>query len=162
MNEKFYLNSDIKEIAENISYLSKNFEGKKFLISGANGFLGKYLIKTLIEINEKLKNKIKILAIDIKFDNCEIYNNHHVIQIKKDINLITKISFKADYVLHAAGIPSPKHYYNKPIEAIFTSITGTKKLLDYSLKNKSKFIFFSSSEIYGNPDKKKYSYKRNI
>ena len=56
--------------------------------------------------------------------------------------------------MHAAGIPSPKHYFKKPIEAIFTSITGTKKLLEYSKKNKSKFIFFSSSEIYGNPDKK--------
>lgn len=166
MNEKFYLNSDIIEITKNLSGLDKQFEGKKFLISGANGFLGKYFIKTLIEINKKLKSKIKILAIDIKFDVCDIYKNNNVEKIKKDINLIDKINFKADYVLHAAGIPSPKHYYNKPIEAIFTSITGTKKLLDYSLKNKSKFIFFSSSEIYGNPDKKniptKETYNGNV
>ena len=45
---------------------------------------------------------------------------------KLDINQLNKIKFKSDYVLHAAGIPSPKHYFNKPIEAIFTSITGTK------------------------------------
>jgi len=52
------------------------------------------------------------------------------------------------------------------IEAIFTSITGTKKLLEYSKKSKSKFIFFSSSEIYGNPDKKniptKETYNGNV
>ena len=64
--------------------------------------------------------------------------------------------------MHAAGIPSPKNYFKKPIEAIFTSITGTKKLLEYSKKNKSKFIFFSSSEIYGNPDKKIFLQRKVI
>ena len=154
MNENYYLQSDIKEIFNNLKHLKKNLSGKKFLISGANGFLGKYFIRSLIEINKTLSKKIKILAIDIKFDQCEIYNDKNVKKLKQDINSIKNIPFKSNYVLHAAGIPSPKHYYNKPIEAIFTSITGTKKLLEYSKKNNSKFIFFSSSEIYGNPDSK--------
>tara|TARA_B100001057_G_C22840427_1_gene946863 strand:- start:1251 stop:2285 length:1035 start_codon:yes stop_codon:yes gene_type:complete len=166
MKERFYLNSDILEICKNLKKFSKNISGKKFLISGANGFLGKYFIKTLITLNKTLKKKVKILAIDIKFDNCDIYKDSNVKKIKKDINEIGKINFKSNYVLHAAGIPSPKHYYNKPIEAIFTSITGTKKLLEYSKKNKSKFVFFSSSEIYGNPDKKniptKETYNGNV
>jgi len=166
MNEKYYLNSDIEEIVTNLKKYSKYFSGKKFLISGANGFLGKYFIKTLLLMNKNFKKKIKILAIDIKFDKCEIYLDKNVKKIKQDINNIKNISFKSDYVLHAAGIPSPKHYFNKPIEAIFTSITGTKKLLEYSKKNKSKFIFFSSSEIYGNPDKKniptKETYNGNV
>ena len=166
MSEQFYLNSDIDEITENLKKYEKIISGKKFLISGANGFLGKYFIKTLITLNQTLNKKVKILAIDIKFDNCDIYKDTNVKKIKIDINEIKKINFKSDYVLHAAGIPSPKHYYNKPIEAIFTSITGTKKLLEYSKKNKSKFIFFSSSEIYGNPDKKniptKESYNGNV
>ena len=166
MNEKYYLDSDINEIVKNLKKYSRNFEGKKFLISGANGFLGKYFIKSLIKINQLLKKKIKILAIDIKFDNCEIYRDKNVNKMKLDINDFKNIKFKSDYVLHAAGIPSPKHYYNKPIEAIFTSITGTKKLLEYSRLNKSKFIFFSSSEIYGNPDKKniptKETYNGNV
>ena len=166
MNEKFYLNSDIVEICENVKSYSKIFSGKVFLISGANGFLGKYFIKTLTELNKSLRNKVRVIAIDIKFDKCEIYKDKNVKKIKVDINKIDKLKFKSDYVLHAAGIPSPKHYYNKPIEAIFTSITGTKKLLDYSKKNGSKFIFFSSSEIYGNPDKKNIptneSYNGNV
>ena len=166
MNEKFYLNSDINEIANNLKKEKRFFSGKKFLISGANGFLGKYFIKTLITLNKDLKNKIKIVAIDIKFDKSEIYLDKNVKKIKKDINRIDNLNFKSDYVLHAAGIPSPKHYFNKPIETIFTSITGTKKLLEYSKKYKSKFIFFSSSEIYGNPDKKniptKETYNGNV
>lgn len=166
MNQKYYLDSDINEIVRNLKRHARYFEGKKFLISGANGFLGKYFIKSLITINQFLKRKIKILAIDIKFDNCEIYRDKNVTKKKLDINNFKNLQFKSDYVLHAAGIPSPKHYYNKPIEAIFTSITGTKKLLEFSRINKSKFIFFSSSEIYGNPDKKniptKETYNGNV
>tara|TARA_B100000282_G_scaffold282764_1_gene245837 strand:+ start:2490 stop:3524 length:1035 start_codon:yes stop_codon:yes gene_type:complete len=166
MIEKYYLESDISEIVQNLSKYKKNFSGKSFLISGANGFLGKYFIKTLIKLNETIDKKIKIYAIDIKFDNCDIYLNSCVKKLKQDINKIGNLKFKSDYVLHAAGIPSPKNYFKKPIEAIFTSITGTKKLLEYSKKNNSKFIFFSSSEIYGNPDKKniptKESYNGNV
>ena len=166
MNEKYYLNSDIKEIVNNLKKYHSKFYGKKFFITGANGFLGKYFIKVITEINKKTSNKIKILANDIKFDNCEIFKDKNVKLIKKDINKIKKINYKCNYILHAAGIPSPKNYYKKPIETIFTSITSTKNLLEYSYKIKSKFIFFSSSEIYGNPDKKniptKETYNGNV
>ena len=67
--------------------------------------------------------------------------------------------------MHAAGIPSPKHYFNKPIEAIFTSITGTKKLLEYSKKNKSKFIFLVVVKIWKSRQKNiptKENYNGNV
>ena len=166
MNEKYYLNSDIKEIVNNLKKYHSKFYGKKFFITGANGFLGKYFIKVITEINKKTNNKIKVLANDIKFDNCEIFKDRNVKIIKRDINKIKKFNYKCDFILHAAGIPSPKNYYKKPIETIFTSITSTKNLLEYSSKIKSKFIFFSSSEIYGNPDKKniptKETYNGNV
>ena len=166
MNEKYYLYSDIKEIVNNLKKYHNKFYGKKFFITGANGFLGKYFIKVITEINKKTNNKIKVLANDIKFDDCEIFNDKNVRTIKKDINKIKNFSYECDFILHAAGIPSPKNYYKKPIETIFTSITSTKNLLEYSSKIKSKFVFFSSSEIYGNPDKKniptKETYNGNV
>ena len=166
MSEKYYLENDILEIVQNLKKYKNRFYGKRFFITGANGFLGKYFIKVIIEINKQSKKKIKVLANDIKFDKCEIYLDKHVKTLKKDINKINKFNFKCDYILHAAGIPSPKNYYRKPIDTIFTSITSTKNLLEYSSKIKSKFIFFSSSEIYGNPDKKniptKETYNGNV
>ena len=49
MSEKYYLEEDIKEIVKNLKKYHKKFYGKKFLISGANGFLGKYFIKVITE-----------------------------------------------------------------------------------------------------------------
>ena len=49
MIEKYYLESDIIEIVQNLSKYKKNFSGKSFLISGANGFLGKYFINLLFK-----------------------------------------------------------------------------------------------------------------
>ena len=78
MKEKFYLLEDIKEIVRNLKKHHNKFYGKKFLISGANGFLGKYFIKVITEINKQTNKKIKVLAIDIKFDDCEIYKDKNV------------------------------------------------------------------------------------
>ena len=35
-------------------------------------------IKFLITLNENLNKKINILAIDLKFDHCDIYTNKYV------------------------------------------------------------------------------------
>ena len=62
MNENYYLQSDIKEIFNNLKHLKKNLSGKKFLISGANGFLGKYFIRSLIEIRSSRRTVIGTLG----------------------------------------------------------------------------------------------------
>jgi UDP-glucuronate decarboxylase len=56
--------------------------------------------------------------------------------------------------LHAAGVASPVYYMRYPLETIDSAVQGTKNLLELARKNKhlESFIFFSSSEIYGDPD----------
>ena len=49
-----------------------------------------------------------------------------------------------------------------PLQALNVSYNGTKNYLEKARKDKSKFIFFSSSEIYGNPDKKNIPTKENF
>ena len=56
---KYYLDDDINEIVQNLKKYHKKLSGKKFLITGANGFLGKYFIKTIIEINKISKKRFR-------------------------------------------------------------------------------------------------------
>ena len=76
----------------------------------------------------------------------------------------SKIKF--DYIINTAGIPSPVEYTKKPLETIFLNYDLSKKLLMRSVKDKAQFIYFSSSEIYGDPDinniPTKESYNGNV
>ena len=62
-----------------------------------------------------------------------------------------------EYVIHAAGIASPTYYRQHPIETMDANITGLRLLLDRVVEAQSRgrdtdgFLFFSSSEIYGDP-----------
>ena len=61
------------------------------------------------------------------------------------------------YIIHGASIASPIFYRLHPIETMDANITGLRNLLDYCLKQKEKkkdvegFLFYSTSEIYGDP-----------
>ena len=71
-----------------------------------------------------------------------------------------------DFVIHAAGIASPYYYRAYPLETLEVAITGTRNMLELAKEKGAKFIFFSSSEIYGDPDSKHVpmaeSYRGNV
>ena len=127
-------------------------KNKKVLITGSSGFIGDYLIQILTA--KEFNNNNKIYGIDIiypkkKYKNFNFYKKT-LYKIKaKDL---PKIKF--DYIIHLAGIPSPTYYKKDPLGTIFLNANLAEVLMKKALKDKSQFIYFSSSEIYGNPDKK--------
>jgi nucleoside-diphosphate-sugar epimerase len=62
-----------------------------------------------------------------------------------------------DYIVHAAGIASPMYYRAQPLKCIDANINGLRNLLDYAVAERDAgrplkgFLFYSSSEIYGDP-----------
>lgn len=163
---KFYIDNDIEKIYNNTKKFINKFSDKKILITGGNGFLGKYFVKVFLEYNKFLKKPLKLVVLDLKFKKNDKINDSNVTYIEKDVSKNFSIEKKIDYIIHAAGIASPFYYRKKPIETLEVSIEGTKNCLDLARKYKSKFIFFSSSEIYGDPDKKniptKEAYRGNV
>jgi UDP-glucuronate decarboxylase len=71
-----------------------------------------------------------------------------------------------DYVIHAAGIASPFYYRAYPLETLEVAITGTRNMLELAGARGARFTYFSSSEIYGDPDPKHVpmaeSYRGNV
>jgi len=63
----------------------------------------------------------------------------------------------SDYVVHAAGIASPIYYRAQPLKCIDANVNGLRNLLEYSVSEAAAgrplkgFLFYSSSEIYGDP-----------
>tara|TARA_Y200000002_G_scaffold54048_1_gene39504 strand:- start:9191 stop:10243 length:1053 start_codon:yes stop_codon:yes gene_type:complete len=156
----FYLESDIEEICSNLEEDFKSLENKTIFFAGIAGFLGRYFAESVNYFNKKHNANIKLIGADnfvssgVLGKNIKKYDKNWFEFIdldlaKKDIILP---STKIDFVIHAAGIASPAQYKARPIETFDVAINGSKLLLDFAEKNSSRYTFFSSSEIYGDPD----------
>ena len=152
-------NSDIQEIVARVGDFANSFSGKRILITGARGFLGRYFIETFNLLNEKVLLKpLKIVALDNLITSGESGANfpsyRNVEFIKHNVIENFEFNEKVDYIVHAAGIASPYYYRAYPLETLDVAITGTKNMLKLAREHSAKFTFFSSSEIYGDPDPK--------
>mgnify|MGYP001239369658 CR=1 FL=1 len=143
----------------------------KIIITGSAGFIGYHLAKNLLKnkrnqvlgidsINSYYSKTVKNLRIKLLKKNKNfIFKKTNLVNESK-IDLIFK-KFKPEAVFHIAGQPgvlysfkNPKSYKKNNIDATKIISLVTKK---YDVK---KFIFASSSSVYG--DQKKFPIKENF
>lgn len=167
----FCLQSDIDEIVSRIAGPAASFAGKTVLITGARGFLGRYFIDVFSALNATtLAQPVKVIALDNLItagtQGAVIPNTEHIRFIKHDVIEPFDLDEPVDFVIHAAGIASPYYYRAYPLETLEVAITGTKRMLTLAEEHGARFAFFSSSEIYGDPDPKHVpmpeSYRGNV
>lgn len=144
---KLYL-EDI-EYVKNLDLPWEKLNSKSFLISGATGLLGSFLVDVLVEkqckvyalgrSEERAKERFKKIWDKITF-------------IKYDINEPISENFcdRIDYVIHLASNTHPIAYSTDPIGTITTNIYGLKNILDFANSHKAiRTVFASSNEVYG-------------
>lgn len=136
------------------------FKDSTVLITGCAGFLGFYMVNFLFYFIDRLKLK-RVICLDNFMlgyprwmDEIAEDARFHVKEfdiIKDDIANIPT-AYEADFIIHMASIASPIFYRKYPIETLDANIWGLRSLLNfYRDKAVKGFLFFSSSEIYGDP-----------
>jgi UDP-glucuronate decarboxylase len=169
--KNFFLSSDIDEVVERISNIAKDLSGKNVLLTGGRGFLGRYFVEIFDQLNKDVLDKpVTLIVLDNLItagkEGAQIPKYNHIEFIKH--NVIQPFAYEGalDYVIHAAGIASPYYYRAYPIETMEVAINGTRNMLELAKKSSARFSFFSSSEIYGDPDAKhvpmQESYRGNV
>lgn len=166
LETKNILEEDLNNIYKKIN--NNFFKNKKILITGCEGFIGFYLMNYFIKFSKKIKFKYLYLA-DIKYKrNSDIFKNIKKLKFNIINGNINSIDKKLDIIIHAASIASPSVYRKYPLETADSNVIGLRKILEYS-KNKNskvKILYFSTSEIYGDPEIKKIptdeSYRGNV
>lgn len=128
---------------------------KTILISGASGFLPAYLVYTLMALNAEKNAGIKVIALVRNKEKAigrfaPWLDNPQFQLLVQDVCEPIQWEESVDFVIHAASQASPKFYGSDPVGTLKANILGTLNLLDFAQKNGAKrFLFFSSSEVYG-------------
>jgi len=158
MAKTYYIESDLTEIADQLGDNVNRLAGKTILISGGCGFLGRYFTHFILHLNKNvLKKPCKMIVLDNLITSILTETNgsefQHLTFIKHDVIKPITLEEQIDYIIHAAGIASPYYYRKYPLETLEVAVTGTKNLLELARQHRVQgFLFFSSSEIYGNPN----------
>lgn len=132
------------------------------LITGCAGFLGYYFMHFFSHFSKALNIK-SIIGLDnfivgnpewlTKLVASDPKVNVQSFDISKDAIESVPGAADADFIIHMASIASPVFYRKYPIETLDANIWGLRKLLDYYRERSIKgLLFFSSSEIYGDPN----------
>lgn len=129
---------------------------KKYLVTGAAGFIGAAVAKNLVSLGSSVvtidnlstgyKENIPV-GVEFIEGNCQ------------DKGIIDKLKpYKFDAIFHIAGQSSGEISFDDPIYDLQTNAQSTLLLLKYALENNcKKFIYASTMSIYGKqPDKPIY------
>lgn len=157
--------SDLDLILEGAADELSAIGGKKLLITGGAGFLGHYLVQSALAWNRAAEAaaRIDVTVLDSYARGvpkwlAQLSRTDGLSVVAHDVRepLPDELP-QFEYVIHAAGIASPTYYRRHPIETMDANVTGLRLLLDRAVAAESRgratkgFLFFSSSEIYGDP-----------
>ncbi len=119
----------------------------KILITGGLGFIGAFLAKHLLAQNHD------VVLLDLEDSSTEIPLDGATVvrgNLLQD-GILDQLPTDFDHIIHTAGILGIKKVSQQPLLTADVNVFATRKVLDFSLKQKDlkRFIHFSTSEVYG-------------
>lgn len=130
------------------------FQDATILVTGATGRLGIYLIRSLLEANEKYGTNATIIALARKPEKAhavlgDVLKNKSLKIFYQDINVSFEYNSKVDYIFHTAGQASPSDYV-APVDTLWGHVNGTHNILEFARKHDvKKVLYISTVEVYG-------------
>ncbi|MDY6931104.1 MAG: UDP-glucuronic acid decarboxylase family protein [Halobacteriota archaeon] len=143
------VNKDINEIIKNLDSIS--FEDKRILISGGAGFLGSWICDVLVE-QEARVTCLDNLASGAKDNISHLLDRDNFNFIKHDISEPIFFDESIDLVLHLASRASPFEFEKYPIQILKANTLGIWVSLGIAKKHEARFLYTSTSEIYGSTE----------
>lgn len=118
------------------------------LITGASGLIGRFLVDFLLATCPNIR---LLLPVRKALNFADLRVSCFVANLCKPLCLpdLTKL----DAIIHLASPAAPRAIAANPIETILLNVQATQNLLELASIHNAKFIFASSSEIYGDCQK---------
>ncbi|MCD8117250.1 MAG: NAD(P)-dependent oxidoreductase [Oscillospiraceae bacterium] len=157
-----------KTFSEDLAFISKaefipweQLRDKTIFVTGATGLVGYSLISALLYANERRSLGLHVLALvrDIdrahsRFEEQKDCFGRSLSFVSGSVERLPEIQGPVDYIVHGASQTSSKAFVEQPVETIRTAIDGTISILELAREKQVKgFVYLSSMEVYGYPEK---------
>jgi nucleoside-diphosphate-sugar epimerase len=160
MEKNALIAADLSDIIQsNLPWEKLN--GKTILVTGANGLLPSYLTKSILYRAIQYPNEnISVIGLVRNIEKAKnVFSDFIDYPFFKliDVSILSPLHIdgKIDFIIHAASQASPKFYGIDPVGTATPNTIGTYNLLNLAVAKKAeKFLFFSTSEVYGVFDEK--------
>jgi UDP-glucuronate decarboxylase len=120
----------------------------RVLVAGGAGFIGSHLCASLLE------QAHQVICLDNlitgRRSNIEGLLDNDAFEFL-ETNVLDTPALSCDLVLHLASPASPVHYKQHALETMLANSAGTHRLLDLARDSRARFVFASTSEVYGDP-----------
>lgn len=154
------LQDDAARAARALGSVADALEGARVLVSGGAGFLGSAMVDVLVHLNQnRFRTPARVVVVDNFVTGVpdrlrRLAEEHGVETITADISQDLRITGDFQYFIHAAGIASPIVYRAKPLQTADVNVWGMRRMLELARPQRDLrgFLYFSTSEIYGDPD----------
>jgi nucleoside-diphosphate-sugar epimerase len=131
------------------------FAGSHVLIAGATSFLAAYLIEFFASLSERWPERPVVIHALARDRNKLSSRFPHLMgqcwfrPIIQDVCDQLPGFERIDFIVHAAGAGSPKHYLADPVGTARANVQGVLNLLDLARSCGSRLLFMSSGAVYG-------------
>jgi dTDP-glucose 4,6-dehydratase len=119
------------------------------VVTGGAGFLGSHLCEYL------LKQGNRVICVDnlesSSLENLEHLRDDAFVFMNHDVIFHLEVDEPVDVVYHLAALASPIDYLRQPLHSLKTGSYGTHNALGLAKFKRARFLLFSTSEVYGDP-----------
>lgn len=121
------------------------------LVSGGAGQIGSHLCDSLLSSSYHVICVDSLITGDIS-NVAHLRSNPAFTFLQADVVEPLDVPQALDVVYHLASPASPPEYITIPLETLAVNSQGTWNLLTLAQKHRARFLFASTSEVYGDPE----------
>ena len=127
-----------------------SFQDQRILITGGAGFIGSWICEVLVKQGARVMC-LDNLASGLQKNIENLTGKDNFDFIDHDISKPIEFDEKFDLIMHLASRASPFEFDKFPIQILKANTLGIWVALGIAKKHKARFVYTSTSEVYGDP-----------